>query len=688
LFLIGLLLFILFSELVGNPVIIADVPFYPPYSFLDESGKPQGLTVDLWETWSEKTAIPIEFRFYSTLAEAFAAVQSGEADAINSIFYTEERAHLFDFVYPVDTESTCIFYPKTLSGFNTLQDLEGFQVGIVSGDAAAEHIIDSTKNIALIDYDDWQSLVTAAVTGKQTLFICDKNVALYYLDKAGVRAKYAYSAPLFTPLELFWCVKSGNKDLSSILLKGLQSITYKEKDAIIRRWKGAPPFPQQVIFWVGIGSLAGVLALLLVFYWNHRLKKKMKFAAKQLEEARGKIEDYHFQLSAGTQQLEAVNSQLVATNEELTETNKRLEEALYETALTSNNLFDVLELSRQLSKETDHTVFFQRLLGLGLKIIPNAKKGSISSIENGNWVFKATWGYPEYLSRIVLSEDFFRPASAEGQIVDIHQYDKEKSVPEALLETTVGIKATLMVGIYTEEQFYGNICWDFFDEIKPTRTLIRTGSALGKIASAFITIWKRHTDRDAFQNTIIQTLVKAIEMRDIYTRGHSERVASLALKLAQKLGMDSETCQLIYWAGILHDIGKIGISDLLLNKPSPLTDDEYLAIQAHPIQSARLIEESNLPKQIVPVILAHHERWDGRGYPQHLSGEEIPLEARIISLADAFDAMTSTRAYRKPYDQSRAREEIQKGAGIQFDPSLTETFISLFYPESASSENA
>ena len=671
--------------LSARSLVVVDVPYYPPYIFLDEQGTPQGITVELWRLWAEKTGHTIAYRFYQTLGEAFEAVQSGEGDVVNSIFFSEERSFLFDFVYPVDSEPTCIFYPKTHRPIDTIRDLEGFQVGVVKGEAVIEHIKTITDAIGLVVYDDWEALIKAALDGRQNLFICDKSIALFYLKRSGQSDRFAYSKPIMPPQELFWCVKSGNKELSRLLLAGLQTISTEEKEALLWKWKGEKPLSRDTLKWLAYGAAIGLLAILAVLLWNYRLKRIVKKSTRELVEAKDRIEDYNRQLSESNRQLESMNARLLSANEDLVAGNKQLEEALHEIALTSNNLFDVLELSRQLSRETNHEQFFNRLLALGLKIIPDAKKGSISRVENDQWVFKAIYGYPETLSKLRLPADIFKPAPPGGQIVDIHRYDSEKRVPELLLQTTVGIKASLMVGIYSEDRFYGNICWDFFEQVKASNTLIRTGAALGKIASALITIWDHHGEQENFQNTIIQTLVKAIEIRDIYTRGHSERVAILALKFAQHIGVDESTRRFVYWAGILHDIGKIGISDLILNKPLPLTDEEFLTIQTHPVQSARLIEESNLPREIIPVVLSHHERWDGNGYPNGLANKDIPLEARIISLADAYDSMTSTRAYRKALDADSALEEIIRSSGAQFDPTLVRAFVDMFIFKEASS---
>lgn len=176
---------------------------------------------------------------------------------------------------------------------------------------------------------------------------------------------------------------------------------------------------------------------------------------------------------------------------------------------------------------------------------------------------------------------------------------------------------------------------------------------------------------------LVRSLAKAVDARDPYTRLHSKRVSDLSKKLAKFMGLDNETINRIEVAGILHDVGKIGIPDNILNKPGRLTNEEMITIKNHPVLSAQMIRSTSL-KELVPIIRAHHERWDGSGYPIGLKGEKIPLEARILALADSFDAMTSDRPYRKTLSVEDALKEIKSCAGTQFDPQLVEYFLSMF----------
>ncbi len=177
----------------------------------------------------------------------------------------------------------------------------------------------------------------------------------------------------------------------------------------------------------------------------------------------------------------------------------------------------------------------------------------------------------------------------------------------------------------------------------------------------------------------LKALTSSIDAKDQYTRGHSERVAFISRWIGERLSqvqpLSEKQLHQIYLAGLLHDIGKIGVSELVLRKRGRLTDEERSIIQAHPRIGAAILSEIRQMDEIIPGVLSHHERLDGTGYPQGLAGEQIPLVARIISLADAFDAMTSKRVYRDAMSIRRALTEIEKGIGTQFDETTTRVFL-------------
>jgi putative nucleotidyltransferase with HDIG domain len=175
----------------------------------------------------------------------------------------------------------------------------------------------------------------------------------------------------------------------------------------------------------------------------------------------------------------------------------------------------------------------------------------------------------------------------------------------------------------------------------------------------------------------LYAFVNALEARDPYTQQHSNRVAGISLIIGEQLDRSPEELETLSYAGYLHDIGKIGIRDDILLKPGSLTKEEFRKLQEHPIIGARIVERLGLWEAEKQIIRGHHERFDGSGYPDGLHGEEIPLLARIMSVADVFDAMASNRAYRKKMETDTVLRIIEEGSGSQFDPQVVDAFLQL-----------
>lgn len=188
--------------------------------------------------------------------------------------------------------------------------------------------------------------------------------------------------------------------------------------------------------------------------------------------------------------------------------------------------------------------------------------------------------------------------------------------------------------------------------------------------------------------SIAETLINAMEAKDLYLRGHSQRVAELAGQLAQELGLEEKVCEDLRVAGRLHDVGKIGISEAILNKPGRLTADEFEHVKQHVRIGLDILAPLFHIKQPLKYVEHHHERWDGVGYPLGLSGEAIPLGARILCAADTFDALTSKRAYREPLEPLAALDHLRVDAGKQFDPCVYDALVNVITRRVASQSTA
>ncbi len=188
---------------------------------------------------------------------------------------------------------------------------------------------------------------------------------------------------------------------------------------------------------------------------------------------------------------------------------------------------------------------------------------------------------------------------------------------------------------------------------------------------------KKTAENDQLFFQIVRSLAGAIDAKDSYTQGHSRRVAEYTKEIARRYGYSQKEQDDIYMVGLLHDVGKIGVPDEVINKPSRLTDEEFALIKAHPAQGAKILENIHSMPKLAAGARWHHERYGGGGYPDGISGTDIPEEARIIAVADAYDAMTSNRSYRNVMPQEKVREQIESNKGTQFDPTFADIMLEM-----------
>ncbi|MHB8902692.1 MAG: HD-GYP domain-containing protein [Thermoguttaceae bacterium] len=203
-------------------------------------------------------------------------------------------------------------------------------------------------------------------------------------------------------------------------------------------------------------------------------------------------------------------------------------------------------------------------------------------------------------------------------------------------------------------------------------SLLNSVAAILGIHSSNIDLYRQQ--RELLEG-IIRSLISSIDAKDPYTCGHSDRVARIAVRLARQLNCPSAVVEAIYLSGLLHDIGKIGVDDAVLRKPGKLTDEEYEHIKTHVIVGHKILRDLRKLDEVLPVVLHHHESWDGKGYPGRLGGDDIPFSARIVAVADAYDAMASNRPYRQGMPVERIESIFRNGAGQQWDPRVVQALM-------------
>ncbi len=350
-------------------------------------------------------------------------------------------------------------------------------------------------------------------------------------------------------------------------------------------------------------------------------------------------------------------------------------------------LYEALEFLSDLRLRTSVEDFMRKLLGAALMLLPEFDRGSVIMKDNDHYRYVAWIGFPDEISKIrIPPENALIPKDDEPLIIDeIFRYDEKFSTGEELeIYERIGtrkIKKTVAVGIRVNGEAVGGFFLDSTKDVQPAEEDLKVVQLFARIASIFITMKLYQEKERRYQKGIIRAMVKAMEARDPYTVGHSERVALYAVAIAKKMGMDMGTIDRIYWGSIVHDIGKLAIPEQILLKPTKLSREEFEVIKRHPVVGEEMIKEFPWLEDIRKIVRNHHERCDGKGYPDGLKCEEIPLEVRIVSIADSFDAMTSDRAYRKGMPLNVALKEVENQAGKQFDPQIVPVAIEVLPSE-------
>lgn len=265
--------------------------------------------------------------------------------------------------------------------------------------------------------------------------------------------------------------------------------------------------------------------------------------------------------------------------------------------------------------------------------------------------------------------DMYVPAIYDGKVegVFVLQMDDEAVSSHAKMIMKV-ITLTLSGGLLVLFLMLIGILY------RTSRTLLRQNEELVEQKSEIEASYKKLDD--SYRDTVI-ALSNAVDARDPYTAGHSARVTRISLLLSRELNMAEEDSRILEYAALFHDIGKLGVPDHILNKNGRLTDEEYESIRRHPDLGVSILGRVDFLSGALPIIRHHHERFDGNGYPSGIRGEQIPLGARIIAIADTYDAMTSDRPYRKGVSHDLAVQEILKNRGIQFDGKLVDAFMKI-----------
>lgn len=350
-----------------------------------------------------------------------------------------------------------------------------------------------------------------------------------------------------------------------------------------------------------------------------------------------------------------------------------------------NNLIEIIkELSNYSIKNENH--FLEKLFQKAFEIITEAEIGSVYKYEDGKIRYLKTEGHnKEFLNNLEITESNFNSISDVKIIKKINHdlINRLKKDSEINTDNLIALKESMIFNISSNQKLIGGIGLDIASGSNSTfsKNSFNIFKAFNVIAQSFYKIQNYEQLQGKFTKELALSLINMLEYHDQYTIGHSENVAILASDFAEHLNLDQKVISRTYWAGLVHDIGKIVIPSYILNKKDRLTGQEYEIIKNHPNWAYETLRNSKQLSDIAEYVLYHHERWDGNGYPEGKKGDSVPLISRILAIADSWDAMRSNRSYRDALSYEQALQELQKNKDKQYEAGLVSSFIEMLESE-------
>lgn len=637
--------------------------FYPPFIYRNERGEAVGISIEILKA-IEKVS---DLRFNVELmpfSKALELVKNGEADMINLIFRTPEREKFFLFSKPVLQVQSLVWFRKDLN-LKDFKDLTAHIVGVIEGDANEQLLRSKNPNIVFKRFTDFEQLIQAVKERQIDVFIMEDLTAGYYLVKHDLYHLFDRLPPISSQWTHF-AFSSNRSDLMEKVNGALERLSKSEFQRIVELFiKPRFIFPRwlfHILLYGGIGVFLAVFILTLI---NKRLAYLVAQRTQEIRKKNEELQTAYEELDAFNQQLRATNEELEAMNQELMNLNKRLEDKTLEAEKFHNAFQTVLDVANKITFETiQEKDFLITLLRVFKYYLPEPACVGVAlrSSEAGKTLFSLLKGEKSIIDRVEKIYDFDSEESFNEVLKTAQQLCGEdlntevKFLPIKSQEVPHGVFffACEQINRYQEEY------------LKKFAVLIATLLSLRSYVR----------EQGIFQRRLLGVVVKALEYYDYYTRGHSENVARYASLLAERLSLDKASIRRVFWAGMVHDVGKIFVPQHILNKNGFLTAEEYEFVKIHPVKSFELLVEAGL-EEIARITKHHHERFDGKGYPDGLRTEDIPFESRLLCLVDAFDAMTTDRPYKKGLNLEEAIVEIERCSGSQFDPQLAKVFTDM-----------
>ncbi len=672
---------------------------YPPYTFLDDGGNPQGILIDYWHLWEQKTGIKV----YLTTMDweiALHEMENENYDVIDTLFFNEERAKKYDFSAPYVDIEVPIYFQNNISGLTDASSLKGFQVGVKSQDNAINYL-QSFGIEEFLFFNSYESIIKAARDRQLLVFVIDKPPAEYFISKYGIHDSINSSSALYTG-QFHRAVKKGNLELLAIVEDGFKLITPAEFNAVNTKWMGSQLISTQYTKYIVIGaSISAFLAALLLLS-NRELQRRVKERTAELNALFGAMQDLVLVADKN-----GICRDLPTTTSPLARhpVGGRIQDMI--PSAEGQRVLEMIQqvLRTQLSGSADFSISINEKSHWFSSVISPLGKNRALLVARDFTDWKSTQ------EALLDSEQRFHiifenrdvammvVSPVDGRIIDLNQVAAEfygystdqmrqmtisQFIPPGYPNTGINLKKlveenqTKFVRVHklvndelrtvefhispviiNNEELIFSILFDITDRKRAEVAVLEKTRELADAYEATLEGWSN-----------------ALELRERETAGHSKRVVDLTLSICRKLHISEDELIHIQRGALLHDIGKMGIPDNILLKPGPLTSDEWVIMRQHPLYAYRMLSKIPFLTPALDIPYCHHERWNGSGYPRGLSGENIPLAARVFAIVDVWDALISDRPYRPAWTEDVALKYIQDNSGILFDASIVNIFES------------
>lgn len=671
-----LVLFILFTSLgfealsfsAEKNVTIGYIDDYP-LTFRNESGEAEGFAIDILDYIFENEGISATY-IHSTWPDALKALDANEIDLLIDIMKTDERLKKYNF----NNEPLFFGWGTLLAhdgyAIENILDLNNKTIGYLRDDNYAvgpnglvENINHFHINTNYIIYNDYESILKA---------LNDNVLDAAVISRLMESRVHAYkntkkTGIVFAPGGLYIASSKAKGDVflntidqSLRLLKANEDSFFYDRYS---HWFESLQLSVVRDFYYENKISILIIGFLILFF----------FALSRFEVYR-KSKDLRTTnelLSKHVNQLNHANEEIVNAYQDIDLLVEKYDLLIH---FLSSNPYTVYEGDES---------FMKRLLGISYSLLDTVDFAfAYKTVNHSTLEIIDLIGYKPFksihidLSHVnVLKEGIFIKSNFYENLLLTTKDESSRLIVKELMAVT---KETLIINFNSKISHYGILLnLKKTSERSFTKTSKEVMSAFKNVADTYFIIKYLFLKHNQFQKEMLHSINEMLEIHDEYTRGHSENVANLSKALAEYIDLTAESVDTTYWAALVHDIGKILIPNRILNKKGALTHEEYNEMKKHPYYGYKALNTSELTEDISKIILCHHERYDGLGYPNQLTGDDIPVESKILTIVDAYDAMTSKRSYKTALSVDEAFEEIRKNLGKQFDPFLGEKFIEM-----------